>query len=173
MNTNKEERLKKTLVDAGRNILKDQSYVYTEAEDKDMVNVIKQMMDDEESCYAVAQRVLRKASKDDELIFEVLSLTMDNFVNRKSIKAPNELQYFKDVKKVCKMVGEFSKLPNNDTGSDEFKAIRDFCEEHDIPLNTRILCNEYGSPREKLYRLIVDDNYEWDLVEIQKNCIIR
>ena len=102
MNTTKKEYLKKTLVDAGRNILKDQSYVYTEAEDKDMVNVIKQMMDDEESCYAVTQRVLRKASKDDELIFEALSLTMDNFVNRKSIKAPDELQYFKDVQKCVK-----------------------------------------------------------------------
>lgn len=172
MNTTKKEYLKKTLVDAGRNILKDQSYVYTEAEDKDMVNVIKQMMDDEESCYAVTQRVLRKASKDDELIFEALSLTMDNFVNRKSMEVPDELQYFKDVQKVCKMVNEFSKLPNNDTGSNEFKAIRDFCEERDIPLNTRILCNKYGSPRERLYRLTVDDNYEWDLVEIQKNCII-
>ena len=172
MNTTKKEYLKKTLVDAGRNILKDQSYVYTEAEDKDMVNVIKQMMKDEESCYAVTRRVLRKASKDDNLMFEALSLTMNNFVNRKSIKAPDELQYFKEVQKVCKMMDEFSKLPNNDTGSDEFKSIRDFCEERDIPLNTRILCNKYGSPNERLYRLTVDDNYEWDLVEIQKNCII-
>lgn len=172
MNTTKKEYLKKTLVDAGRSILKDQSYVYTEAEDKDMVDVIKQMMKDEESCYAVARRVLRKASKDDNLMFEALSLTMDNFVSKKSMEAPDELQYFKDVQKVCKMVNEFSKLTNNDTGSNEFKVIRDFCEERDIPLNTRILCNKYGSPSERLYRLTVDDNYEWDLVEIQKNCII-
>lgn len=172
MNTTKKEYLKKTLVDAGRRILKDQSYVYTEAEDKDMVDVIKQMMKDEESCYAVARRVLRKASKDDNLMFEALSLTMDNFVNKKSMEAPDELQYFKDVQKVCKMVNEFSKLPNNDTGSNEFKAIRNFCEERDIPLNTRVLCNKYGFPSERLYRLTVNDNYEWDLVEIQKNYII-
>ena len=90
---------------------------------------------------------------------------MDNFIAKKAMKEPEELQYFKDVQKACKMADEFSKSENQNTGCQEFEEILNFCEEHDIPLNTLPLPNECYSPKEKPYRLIIDDFYVWDLVE--------
>lgn len=160
-----EDYLSKTLVDAGKEILKNQLHIYAEAEDEEMVHVIKEMINDENACYDIVRRLILKASENDDIVFESLSLTMNDFVTKKNMEDPEELQYFKDVQKVCKMVDEFSKMPSNNTGSKEFEDISNFCEEHDIPLNISPLHNEYYSPKEKPYRLIVDDFYSWDLVE--------
>ena len=160
-----EDYLSKTLVDAGKEILKNQLHVYAEAEDEEMVGVIKEMINDENACYDIVRRLILKVSENDDIVFESLSLTMDTFIAKKAMEEPEELQYFKNVQKVCKMVDEFSKMSNNNTGSNEFEDISNFCEECDIPLNITPLPNEYYSPKEKPYRLIVDDFYIWDLVE--------
>lgn len=160
-----EDYLSKTLVDAGNEILKNQLHVYAEAEDEEMVGVIKEMINDENACYDIVRRLILKASENDDIVFESLSLTMDTFIAKKAMEEPEELQYFKNVQKACKMVDEFSKMPNNNTGSEEFENILNFCEEQDIPLNISPLPNEHYSPKEKPYRLIVDDFYIWDLVE--------
>lgn len=160
-----EDYLSKTLVDAGKEILKNQLYVYAEAEDEEIVHVIKEMINDGNACYDIVRRFILKASENDDIVFESLSLTMNDFVTKKNMEDPEELQYFKDVQKVCKMVDEFSKLENQNTGCQEFEDISNFCEEHDIPLNISPLPNECYSPKEKPYRLIVDDFYIWDLVE--------
>lgn len=160
-----EDYLSKTLVDAGKEILKNQLHVYAEAEDEEMVGVIKEMINDENACYDIVRRLILKASENDDIVFESLSLTMDTFIAKKAMEEPEELQYFKNVQKACKMVDEFSKMPNNNTGSKKFEDISNFCEECDIPLNITPLPNEYYSPKEKPYRLIVDDFYSWDLVE--------
>ena len=163
-----ENNLSKTLVDAGKEILKNQLHVYAEAEDEEMIGVIKEMINDDNACYDIIRRLILKVSENDDIVFESLSLTMDDFIAKKAIEEPEELQYFKDVQKVCKMVDEFSKMPNNNTGSKEFENISNFCEEHDIPLNISLLPNEGYSPKEKPYRLIVDDFYIFDLVEREK-----
>ena len=161
-----EDYLSKTLVDAGKEILKNQLHVYAEAEDEEMVHVIKEMLDDDNTCYDITRRLILKVSENDDIVFESLSLTMDDFITKKAMEEPEELQYFNNVQKACKMVDEFSKMPNNNTGSKEFENISNFCEEHDIPLNISPLPNECYSPKEKPYRLIVDDFYIWDLIEI-------
>lgn len=160
-----EDYLSKTLVDAGKEILKNQLHVYAEAEDEEMVGVIKEMINDENACYDIVRRLILKASENDDIVFESLSLTMDTFIAKKAMEEPEELQYFKNVQKACKMVDEFSKMPNNNTGSEEFENILNFCEKQDIPLNISPLPNEHYSTKEKPYRLIVDDFYIWDLVE--------
>lgn len=160
-----EDYLNKTLVDAGKEILKNQLHIYAEAEDEEMVHVIKKMINDENACYDIVRRLILKVSENDDIVFESLSLTMNTFIAKKAMEEPEELQYFKNVQKACKMVDEFSKKPNNNTGSEEFENILNFCEEHDIPLNISPLPNEHYSPKEKPYRLIVDDFYSWDLVE--------
>lgn len=163
-----EDYLSKTLVDAGKEILKNQLHVYAEAEDEEMIHVISEMINDDNACYDIVRRLILKVSENDDIVFESLSLTMNDFVTKKNMEDPEELQYFKDVQKVCKMVDEFSKMPNNNTGSKEFENISNFCEEHDIPLNISLLPNEGYPPKEKPYRLIVDDFYIWDLVEREK-----
>ena len=160
-----EDYLSKTLVDVGKEILKNQLHVYAEAEDEEMIYVISEMINDDNVCYDIVRRLILKVSENDDIVFESLSLTMNDFVTKKNMEDPEELQYFKDVQKVCKMVDEFSKMPNNNTGSKEFENISNFCEEHDIPLNISLLPNEGYFPKEKPYRLIVDDFYIWDLVE--------
>lgn len=160
-----ENNLNKALVDVGKEILKNQLHVYAEAEDEEMVGVIKEMINDENACYDIVRRLILKASENDDIVFESLSLTMDTFIAKKAMEEPEELQYFKNVQKACKMVDEFSKMPNNNTGSKEFEDISNFCEECDIPLNITPLLNECYSSKEKPYRLIVDDFYSWDLVE--------
>ena len=130
-----------------------------------MIHVISEMINDDNACYDIIKRLILKVSENDDIVFESLSLTMDNFIAKKAMKEPEELQYFKDVQKACKMADEFSKSENQNTGCQEFEEILNFCEEHDIPLNTLPLPNECYSPKEKPYRLIIDDFYVWDLVE--------
>lgn len=161
-----EDYLSKTLVDAGKEILKNQLHVYAEAEDEEMIHVISEMINDDNACYDIIKRLILKVSENDDIVFESLSLTMDDFIAKKAIEEPKELQYFKDVQKACKMADEFSKSENQNTGCQEFEEILNFCEEHDIPLNVLPLPNKYYSPKEKPYRLIIDDFYSWDLVEI-------
>lgn len=160
-----EDYLSKTLVDVGKEVLKNQLHIYAEAEDEEMVHVISEMINDDNACYDIVRRLILKVSENDDIVFESLSLTMNNFVTKKNMEDPEELQYFKDVQKACKMADTFSKMSNNNTGSEEFENIVSFCEERDIPLNTLPLPNECYSPKEKPYRLIIDDFYVWDLVE--------
>lgn len=163
-----ENNLSKTLVDAGKEILKNQLHVYAEAEDEEMVHVISEMINDDNACYDIVRRLILKVSENDDIVFESLSLTMDDFITKKSMEEPEELQYFKDIQKACKMADEFSKSENQNTGCQEFESIVNFCEEHDIPLNVSLLPNEGYSSKEKPYRLIIDDFYIFDLVEREK-----
>ena len=160
-----EDYLSKTLVDAGKEILKNQLHVYAEAEDEEMVHIISEMINDDNACYDIVRRLILKVSENDNIVFESLSLTMDDFIAKKAMEEPEELQYFNDVQKACKMADEFSKSENQNTGCQEFESIVNFCEECDIPLNISPLPNEYYSPKEKPYRLIIDDFYIWDLIE--------
>lgn len=161
-----EDYLNKTLVDVGKEVLKNQLHIYAEAEDEEMVHVISEMINDDNACYDIIKRLILKVSENDDIVFESLSLTMDDFITKKTMEEPEELQYFKDVQKACKMADEFSKSENQNTGCQEFESIVNFCEERDIPLNISPLPNEYYSPKEKPYRLIIDDVYSWDLIEI-------
>ena len=163
-----ENNLSKTLVDAGKEILKNQLHVYAEAEDEEMVGVIKEMINDDNAWYDIVRRLILKVYENDDIVFESLSLTMDDFITKKSMEEPEELQYFKDIQKACKMADEFSKSENQNTGCQEFESIVNFCEEHDIPLNVSLLPNEGYSSKEKPYRLIIDDFYIFDLVEREK-----
>ena len=99
-----ENYLNKTLVDVGKETLKNQLHVYAEAEDEEMVGVIKEMINDDNACYDIIKSLILKVSENDDIVFESLSLTMDDFIAKKAIEEPEELQYFKDVQKVCKMV---------------------------------------------------------------------
>ena len=118
-----EDYLSKTLVDAGKEILKNQLHVYAEAEDEEMIHVISEMINDDNACYDIIKRLILKVSENDDIVFESLSLTMDNFIAKKAMKEPEELQYFKDVQKACKMADEFSKSENQNTGCQEFEEI--------------------------------------------------
>ena len=144
-----ENYLNKTLVDVGKETLKNQLHVYAEAEDEEMVGVIKEMINDNNACYDIIKSLILKVSENDDIVFESLSLTMDDFIAKKAIEEPEELQYFREVQKVCKMVDKFSMMPNNNTGSKEFENISNFCEEHDIPLNISPHPNESYSQKEK------------------------
>lgn len=53
-----ENNLSKTLVDAGKEILKNQLHVYAEAENEEMVHVISEMINDDNACYDIARRLI-------------------------------------------------------------------------------------------------------------------
>ena len=98
MNTNKEKYLDTTLVDVGKEILKNQLLIYEEADDKEMVYAIKLMINDDDSCYDIARRLILKSSENDNIVFETLSLVLDSFA-AKIMEAPEELLYLKNIQK--------------------------------------------------------------------------
>lgn len=165
MNTNKEKYLDTTLVEVGKEILKNQLLIYEEADDKEMVYAIKLMINDDDSCYDIARRLILKSSENDNIVFETLSLVLDSFA-AKIMEAPEELLYLKNIQKACEIADELSKTQDSNTRYQEFENILKFCKENDIPLNSVPLPNICYVPREKPYRLTIGDFYDVDLVEI-------